>query len=221
MSAEGRGWVTRVGIDLVNWQQEEPADFDGGRQPSMGGTSRMSREAQVRICERLGVKLLGSTRHSKQVRSRRCQTEKGHPPAEWPIYASKCNLCVNQTAERIPKSEISASANIPKFELCLLRGRFARECEVLRDYRDVWPCHFLRNRFKLHVFSCASGAKRSRGVSHSDECGAVCRGDVIESNHGVNDLQSRTGCSLPFSSGRFAVCLRRYLIDDESVRRYS
>jgi len=39
---------------LVNWQQEEPADFDGRRQLSMGGTSRMSREAQVRICERLG-----------------------------------------------------------------------------------------------------------------------------------------------------------------------
>src|ERR1700693_4522426 len=54
MSVEGRGQVTRVGIDLVNWQQEEPADFDGRRQLSMGGTSRMSREAQVRICERLG-----------------------------------------------------------------------------------------------------------------------------------------------------------------------
>jgi len=45
---------TRVGIDLVNSQQEEPADFDGRRQPSMGDTSRMSREAHVRICERLG-----------------------------------------------------------------------------------------------------------------------------------------------------------------------
>ena len=62
MSVEGRGWVTRVGIDLVNWQQEEPADFDGRRQLSMGGTSRMSREAQVRICERLGVQLPGPTR---------------------------------------------------------------------------------------------------------------------------------------------------------------
>ena len=48
---EGRGWVTRVGIDLVNWQKEEPADFGGRRQLSMAGTSRMSREAQVRICE--------------------------------------------------------------------------------------------------------------------------------------------------------------------------
>src|SRR5882762_6034951 len=62
MSVEGRGWVTCVGIDLVNWQQEEPAGFDGRRQPSMGGTSRMSREAHVRICERLGVQLPGPTR---------------------------------------------------------------------------------------------------------------------------------------------------------------
>jgi hypothetical protein len=42
MSVEGRGWVTRVEIDLVNWQQEEPAGFDGRRQLSLGGTSRMS-----------------------------------------------------------------------------------------------------------------------------------------------------------------------------------
>jgi hypothetical protein len=59
---EGRGWVTRVGIDLANWQQEEPTGFDGRRQPSLGGTSRVSREAQARICERLEVKFPGPTR---------------------------------------------------------------------------------------------------------------------------------------------------------------
>ena len=37
--------------------------FNGRRQPSRGGTSRMTRECQVRICERLGVKFPGSTRH--------------------------------------------------------------------------------------------------------------------------------------------------------------
>jgi hypothetical protein len=62
MSVEGRGWVTRVGIDLVNWKQEEPAGLGRRRQPSGGGTSRMSREAQVRICERLGVRFPGPTR---------------------------------------------------------------------------------------------------------------------------------------------------------------
>ena len=33
--------------------------FNGRRQPSHGGTSRMMREYQVRICERLGVKFPG------------------------------------------------------------------------------------------------------------------------------------------------------------------
>jgi hypothetical protein len=36
---------------------------NGRRQPSRGGTSRMTRECQVRICERLGVKFPGPTRH--------------------------------------------------------------------------------------------------------------------------------------------------------------
>src|SRR5262245_40441816 len=46
----------------VNWKQEELAGFDGRRQPSLGGTSRISREAYVRSCERLGVKSPGPTR---------------------------------------------------------------------------------------------------------------------------------------------------------------
>src|SRR6266436_8013188 len=36
--------------------------FNGRRQPSCDGTSRMTRECQVRICERLGVKFPGPTR---------------------------------------------------------------------------------------------------------------------------------------------------------------
>jgi len=37
--------------------------FNGGRQLSTDGTSRMNREVQVRICEGLGVKFPGPTRH--------------------------------------------------------------------------------------------------------------------------------------------------------------
>src|SRR5262245_36700748 len=50
--------------NLVNWQQEEPTDCGGERQLSVDGTSRVSREAQARICERLGVRFPGATRPS-------------------------------------------------------------------------------------------------------------------------------------------------------------
>src|ERR1019366_178213 len=45
--------------------------FNGRRQPSIDGTSRMMREYQVRICERLGVKFLGPTRQSRRLTLRR------------------------------------------------------------------------------------------------------------------------------------------------------
>jgi hypothetical protein len=59
MPAERRERVTGIGIVRVNGQPEELDGPDGRRQPSIGGTSRISREAYVRICERLGVKLPG------------------------------------------------------------------------------------------------------------------------------------------------------------------
>ena len=62
MPMERRGRVIRVILTLVNRQREEPTGCDGGRQLSMNGTSRVSREAQARICERLGVRFPGATR---------------------------------------------------------------------------------------------------------------------------------------------------------------
>src|SRR5215813_10845275 len=62
MPMERRGRVIRVIPTLVNRQREEPTGCDGERQLSMDGTSRVSREAQARICERLGVRLPGATR---------------------------------------------------------------------------------------------------------------------------------------------------------------
>jgi hypothetical protein len=62
MTVEGREQVTRIGVVWVNGKPEELDDSDGRQQPSMGGTSRVSREAQARICERLGVKIPGATR---------------------------------------------------------------------------------------------------------------------------------------------------------------
>ena len=40
--------------------------FNGRRQPSNDGTSRMTRECQVRFCERLGVKFPGPTRQNEK-----------------------------------------------------------------------------------------------------------------------------------------------------------
>jgi len=50
--------------------------FSGRRQPSCDGTSRMTRECQVRICERLGVKFPGPTRRVSRAspKCRRCAT---------------------------------------------------------------------------------------------------------------------------------------------------
>src|SRR6516162_2599757 len=54
----------------VNRQREEP-DLNGRRQPACDGTSRMTRECQVRICERLGVKFPGPTRQKSPCRDAR------------------------------------------------------------------------------------------------------------------------------------------------------
>src|SRR5947208_15988557 len=64
MAVERRGWVTAVGSG-------QPATggtrhYNGRRQPSRGGTSRMMREYPVRICEGLGVKFPGPTRQQHE-----------------------------------------------------------------------------------------------------------------------------------------------------------
>jgi len=50
---------------LVNWQQEEPTDCGEGRQLLIDDTCRVSREAQARVREGLGVQFPGATRPSK------------------------------------------------------------------------------------------------------------------------------------------------------------
>jgi hypothetical protein len=62
---ERRGRVTESGSTWVNWQQEEPDGLGGRRQPSPGGTSRVTGDGQARICERLGAKFSGPTRQQE------------------------------------------------------------------------------------------------------------------------------------------------------------
>ena len=86
MPVERRGQVTRIRISRVNGQPEELEGLDGRRQPSLGGTSRISREAYVRFCERLGVKSPGATR-PRVGQGRACYMEAKafliHPPETW------------------------------------------------------------------------------------------------------------------------------------------
>src|ERR1700704_2754097 len=60
MPVERRGWV--IAFEIGSTGNGRNPIFNGRRQPSCGGTSRMTRECQVRICERLGGKFPGPTR---------------------------------------------------------------------------------------------------------------------------------------------------------------
>jgi len=61
MGMERRAWAIEVtGGQLSN--QEEPTMVMKAVTAFIGGTSRMRRESQVRICEGLGVKFLLATR---------------------------------------------------------------------------------------------------------------------------------------------------------------
>jgi len=60
MPVEQRGQVTRA--DLGQRATGGTQRIGGRRTPSLGGTSRISREAYVRICEGLGVRFPGPTR---------------------------------------------------------------------------------------------------------------------------------------------------------------
>jgi len=68
MLVERRGRV--IAIWLGSTGNGRNPMFNGRRQPSRGGTSRMMREYQVRFCERLGVKFPGPTRQNPKTRRR-------------------------------------------------------------------------------------------------------------------------------------------------------
>src|SRR6478735_6833902 len=82
MPVERRGWV--IAFEIGSTGNGRNPIFNGRRQPSCGGTSRMTRECQVRICERLGVKFPGPTRLVSRVTPvhtavRNCTRDEGGP----------------------------------------------------------------------------------------------------------------------------------------------
>ena len=64
MPVERRGWV--IAFEIGSTGNGRNPIFNGRRQPSCGGTSRMTRECQVRFFEGLGVKLPGPTRQKQR-----------------------------------------------------------------------------------------------------------------------------------------------------------
>src|SRR6516164_10238663 len=63
MPAERRGQA--IAFEIGSTGNGRNPMFNGRRQPSCGGTSRMTRECQVRFCERLGVQFPGPTRQNE------------------------------------------------------------------------------------------------------------------------------------------------------------
>src|SRR5450631_1541707 len=68
--ARGAGHPLYDPFIVANRQRDEPLGCSGGRQPSSGGTSRMTGDRLVRICEGSRVKFLRSTRQSRTRRLR-------------------------------------------------------------------------------------------------------------------------------------------------------
>src|ERR1017187_603495 len=65
--ARGAGHPLYDPFIVANRQRDEPLGGSGGRQPSSGGTSRMTGDRLVRICEGSRVKFLRSTRRGSLV----------------------------------------------------------------------------------------------------------------------------------------------------------
>jgi hypothetical protein len=64
--------------------QEEPDGLGGRRQPSTGGTSRVTGDGQARICERLGAKFPGPTRQQETEPSQAGLRQRGRKPRHEP-----------------------------------------------------------------------------------------------------------------------------------------
>src|SRR5664279_6267016 len=151
MPLERREQVTRIGIVRVNGKPEELDGHDGGRQPSMGGTSRVSREAQARICERLGVRLPGPTHRNIYVRSERAgqrvmETVQGWIEKHLRLQVNATKSGVGRTWERKflgfrlnrERQIEAAPESVERFKAKV--GEKWRSCQSLtsNQLRDTW-----------------------------------------------------------------------------------
>ena len=91
---------------------------NGRRQPSRGGTSRMMREYQVRICERLGVKFPGPTRHDRPIPHVRAISAV-------PSIATDAPTC--RIGSEVPDPDIHHNHTDDLISKCVMRKSFVLE----------------------------------------------------------------------------------------------
>ena len=82
--------------------------FNGRRQPSNDGTSRMTRECQVRFCERLGVKFPGPTRQIRRLPRRKIGGRSScNRRPRGPLRPSAVSIDWGELADRIGVPEVT------------------------------------------------------------------------------------------------------------------
>ena len=108
MSAERR--ERAIAIWLGSTGNGRNPMFNGRRQPSRGGTSRMTRECQVRFCEGLGVKFPGPTRQNAK-NSERAEDFRFTPDNGPPQTATVCPKSAHRfPCNKPPTKDHSATA---------------------------------------------------------------------------------------------------------------
>src|SRR6266436_9198856 len=105
--------------------------LDGRRRPSFGGTSRMTRECHVRICERLGVKFPGPTRQNRTTRPG-CRTSVSSQRTGHATTAAACSFCAQQRPHTCSNRRRGRQRRGPKHNPQIGRGRLS-EAEPQSD----------------------------------------------------------------------------------------
>ena len=115
MPVERRGQVTDVGSEPTGNRRSRVVRPKAAA--FVGGTSRVSRETHARICERLGVKLPGPTRHCAGSLKFPLAVElkptcQAIASGRYPDTAKTASRCLGKTAEH--KESDSADASLQR-----------------------------------------------------------------------------------------------------------
>jgi hypothetical protein len=112
--------------------------FNGRRQPSRGGTSRMTRECQVRFCERLGVKFPGPTRPKCGCRNVRVHGEYWMVSGPSPLAVLKSSMQAPANARHVSFFGFVIETGIsfrPTLERC---KQFSTRSSVASNESGLW-----------------------------------------------------------------------------------